>query len=221
MVFPLFLFGTLLAGVPILIHLLNRRRFKVVPWAAMEFLLASQRKNYRRIRLEQIILMALRVLALLLLVLAFARPDFQSSALAGKLGISQRYVILIVDNSFSMGHADGGTTAFQRAVNAGQQVIQALAPGDTVSLIAMAANPKMLIRVPSLEHSTARAELMRLELSESGTNVPAALRAAAGMLEEAPPANCEIMLVTDCQRGFHDSFRKSWVGVNGLGDVRC
>ena len=59
-------------SIPIIIHLLNRRRFKVVTWAAMRFLLAAQKKNSRRMRLEQILLLALRCLVVLLLVLAMA-----------------------------------------------------------------------------------------------------------------------------------------------------
>ena len=50
------------ASLPIIIHLLNRKRFRVVTWAAMRFLLAAQRKNTRRMRLEQLILLAVRTL---------------------------------------------------------------------------------------------------------------------------------------------------------------
>src|SRR5216684_9285952 len=60
------------ASLPIIIHLLNRKRFRVVTWAAMRFLLAAQRKNTRRMRLEQLILLAVRTLLVLLLVLAMA-----------------------------------------------------------------------------------------------------------------------------------------------------
>ena len=128
----LLVFGSVLGAVPIVIHLLNRRRFKVVVWAAMEFLLASQRKNYRRIRIEQLILLALRVLAMVLLALALARPFLESSALAGKLGLAQRHVVLIIDNSFSMGHAVGEHTPFERAITTGEQLVASLRPGDTL-----------------------------------------------------------------------------------------
>src|SRR3954467_10783837 len=57
-------------SIPILIHLLNRRRFKIVEWAAMRFLLAAQKKNSRKMRIEQIILLLVRCAVLLLLVLA-------------------------------------------------------------------------------------------------------------------------------------------------------
>src|SRR5437660_8865020 len=60
------------ASIPIIIHLLNRKRFRVVTWAAMRFLLAAQRKNARKLRLEQLILLGVRTLLVLLLVLAMA-----------------------------------------------------------------------------------------------------------------------------------------------------
>src|SRR5438874_5524072 len=75
-IFETWLSALLVAGiavsVPIIIHLLNRKRFRVVTWAAMRFLLAAQRKNSRRLRLEQLLLLAVRTLVVLLLVLAMA-----------------------------------------------------------------------------------------------------------------------------------------------------
>src|SRR5436305_2515830 len=59
-------------AVPVVIHLLNRRRFRVVTWAAMRFLLAAQRRNARRMRLEQLLLLAVRCGLVLLVVLAMA-----------------------------------------------------------------------------------------------------------------------------------------------------
>src|SRR2546423_11383288 len=68
-------------SVPILIHLLNRRRFRIVPWAAMRFLLAAQRKNTRRMRLGQLLLLVVRTTLVLLLVLALARVMPRAQAL--------------------------------------------------------------------------------------------------------------------------------------------
>src|SRR6516162_7228654 len=71
------LWGTLLIGggavaIPIVIHLLSRRRYKVVTWAAMRFLLAAQKQNTRRMRLEQIILLVVRTVLIGLIVFAMA-----------------------------------------------------------------------------------------------------------------------------------------------------
>src|SRR6266481_1622368 len=65
--------GGALISSPIIIHLINRMRFKRVRWAAMEFLLKSQKKNRRRLIIEQLILLALRCLLVLLAVLLVAR----------------------------------------------------------------------------------------------------------------------------------------------------
>ena len=76
---PWILGGLVLAGVPILIHLLHKRRFIEAPWAAMRFLIEATRKQSRRMRLENLILLMVRTLILLLIVLALARPHFDTN----------------------------------------------------------------------------------------------------------------------------------------------
>src|SRR3954468_7043156 len=66
--------GAALASIPIIIHILNRRRFKVVRWAAMEYLLQAMRKNRRRLKFEQWVLLACRCLLIFLMGMALARP---------------------------------------------------------------------------------------------------------------------------------------------------
>src|SRR3954468_13698070 len=69
-----FVAGLGLASIPIIIHILNRRRYRTVNWAAMEFLLRALRRNRRRLRFEQWLLLAVRCLVLFFLGLALARP---------------------------------------------------------------------------------------------------------------------------------------------------
>ena len=71
--------GAVLVSSPIIIHLINRMRFRRVPWAAMEFLLKSQKRNRRRRIIEQIILLLLRITLVLLVGLA-AGPLHQRRA---------------------------------------------------------------------------------------------------------------------------------------------
>ncbi len=66
--------GAALTSIPIIIHILNRRRFKTVTWAAMEFLLRAMRKNRRRLKFEQWLLLATRWAVLVLVGTALARP---------------------------------------------------------------------------------------------------------------------------------------------------
>ena len=76
---PLLLWALPLAAVPIIIHILNRRRFQKVPWAAMEFLLRAMKRNRKRLRMEQWLVLLLRVLAVLLLVFLVSRPQLGSA----------------------------------------------------------------------------------------------------------------------------------------------
>src|SRR5215213_11573814 len=89
--------GFVLAGVcamaiPVIIHILNRRRFKTITWAAMEFLLRAMRKNRRRLRFEQWVLLATRCLVVLLLGMALARPlgceNPTMAVMGGRSGVS-------------------------------------------------------------------------------------------------------------------------------------
>src|SRR6476620_9461097 len=92
--------GIFLAAIPIIIHILNRRRFKTVNWAAMEFLLRALSRNRRRLRFEQWLLLAVRCLVLVFLGIALARPmGCSQSTLANLAGRRAGLHVIVVDNS--------------------------------------------------------------------------------------------------------------------------
>src|SRR5256885_10562682 len=94
-----------LASVPIIIHLLNRRRFLRIDWAPMKYLKLTIKSNRRRLRIEQFILLAVRTLAVLLLVLPVCRPVLSSTGLGSWLGGRSRTSRLLVFNdSLSMAY---------------------------------------------------------------------------------------------------------------------
>src|SRR5512134_2626940 len=111
---PIMLFGIAAVSIPIIIHLLNRRRFQKVVWAAMRFIQASVEKNQKRMRIEDMILLALRCLLLALLALALARPAILSNA-SDVFGQSKVTGVIVLDNSYSMGMTDGVMTRFEKA----------------------------------------------------------------------------------------------------------
>ena len=95
------LLGGLAIASPILIHLLNKRRFKIVEWAAMDFLFEADKKNRRRVELENFILLALRCLAMLLVSLLLARP-FLPSSMTNVLQTAQKLErVILIDDSLS------------------------------------------------------------------------------------------------------------------------
>src|SRR5216110_3493133 len=94
--------GAALVSSPIVIHLINRLRYRRIKWAAMEFLLKSQKRNRRRLIIEQLILLLLRIMLVLLVALLLAR--FVSDALALTQPQSTQHVVLL-DDTASMGDA--------------------------------------------------------------------------------------------------------------------
>jgi len=115
----LFQYGLALLSLPIIIHLLNRRRFKKVRWAAMEFLLKAKRQNRRRMRFENLLLLLLRILLLALILAVVARPSVTGGALALLPGSTEAIErIVIVDDSASLSQKVGSRSVFERSRDA-------------------------------------------------------------------------------------------------------
>src|SRR5437870_4040544 len=110
----LFWAGAAAASGPVIIHLLNRRRFRILDWAAMDFLLQSQRKNRRRVKIEELILLALRVLAILLMGAALARPLLSRAGLLDVIGKTGTDIVAVLDDSFSTAQKHGADTVFAK-----------------------------------------------------------------------------------------------------------
>ena len=109
-----FLAAGLAVSVPIIIHLLFRQKTRTLPIGSVRFLHQVVREHRRRRRVRQWLLLALRMLAVLLLALLFARPFRDESFLRGL----QQEVVLLIDRSASMQARDaGGKTAFDLATN--------------------------------------------------------------------------------------------------------
>src|SRR5690349_15815022 len=113
---PLLAWGMLLGAIPIIIHLLNRRRFRRVEWAPMRYLKLTIQRNRRRIQIEELILLLMRIAALVLLFFYLARPVLNPTGLEHWLGSGGRSSqVVVVDDSTSMSYAAGDASAFQWA----------------------------------------------------------------------------------------------------------
>ena len=196
---PLLLYYALLAALPVIIHLLFRRRFKVVRWAAMEFLLASQKKNKKLMRLKHLLLLLLRCLILVLIAAALSQPLINTPGFSLLKGKASVYSIIILDTSYSMGYKAGNTTAFEEAKKKAGEILGLLRQGDSVSLITAGWKAKAVINEPSYQIISAKKELERLEVSASGNDLQGALQAAASLLAASKESIKEVYLLTDCQ----------------------
>ena len=195
--------GGLLVGIPIVIHLLNRRRYKIVEWAAMSFLLAAMRKNRRRLRFEQLLLLITRCCAIGLVGVALARPlGCAGGGLAALVGRASGVHVILIDNSLSMAYeADRpqAKTHLDQAKRLAKQIVDRLSGGgESVVLITTASPARYLIAKPSYDLSAVDAAIDRVEQSYAGTDLPGsfdlALRTAG---EQQSQPNRTLHLISD------------------------
>jgi len=216
---PLLLWGLAAAAVPIVIHLLNRRRYRVQRWAAMEWLLAAARKNQKRLKMENLLLLLLRTCAVLFLALALARPTFSDTRLTMDRPSSHLFVLL--DNSASTGARTGAGSVFESEVGAASALLDEIGPEDPATLVVTNDDSSSGDDGAAAGRTTGRARVVLRGTHDHarfrqtvGDLKPAAARAdlveALKMLEETVPttggATPKVAILTDLQRA---SFEES------------
>jgi hypothetical protein len=213
-VHPALLAGIGLASVPLIIHLLNRQRYKPMPWAAMRFVLAAYRRTRRRARLENLLLLLLRMAAIALLALAISRPFTGSRSPLAGLAESRRDVVLVLDASASTGYRAGVESTFERIVARAKEIVLALdgTRDDRVRLLVAGAQPRLIAWRRPDEALSVIATL------DAPTDEPLDLASALGEVvryaeedtQHSERSSLEIRLLTDLQeRSFEGAPRKA------------
>jgi Aerotolerance regulator N-terminal/von Willebrand factor type A domain len=199
---PIYLYGLLAATVPLLIHLLNRRKLKRIRFPAVRFVLLSQKRIARSYRLRHWLLLALRTLAIILLALLLANPVFQSgSGLLASGG--QVSLVVLLDNSLSMTWSGEGS-GFKQAKDAARFLVSSLSEGDRAAIIPAAVVDKQLFRLKT-EREILERDVNAVELADGTANFAAALSTAYELLSE-PAGQKEIRLITDLALTGWDQF---------------
>lgn len=202
--------GGALVSIPVLIHILNRRRYRIQPWAAMKFLLEAMRRNRRRVQFEQWVLLAARCLAMVLLGLALARPigcaDSTIAALAAqRAGLH----VIVIDTSYSMRYEaerPDAKTHLDQAKRLARTLVERLSSGgESVAIITAGRPASAVLAKPTYDLPAAVAAIERIEPYAGGTDLAGALRLASqiGAEEQKQPART-LHLVTD---GTSSAFR--------------
>lgn len=191
--YPAFLFGLLAASLPVLIHLLNRRKLKRIRFPAVRFILLSQKRISRSYRLRHWILLALRTLAVIFLALLLANPIFQTGAglFAGAGPVS---LVVLLDNSLSMTWSGDGN-GFKQAKDAARLLISALNEDDRAAIIPTNITGKEPFRLKGQKDVLLR-ELDGIEIADGTVNLEAALGKAYELLN-VPAGQKEIRYITD------------------------
>jgi hypothetical protein len=200
---PILLSGLLLASVPVIIHLLNRRRFRIVDWAPMKYLKLTIKTNRRRMRIEQLILLAVRTLVVIVLILAVARPVLAATGMGSWLGARGRTArLIVIDDSLSMGYQAGDRKpAFELAKDAARELVNGIKAQDSLTLIATSAPDDPLVRDAVLDDpSKATAAIAALAPGDARGDWAATLAAVDRHLAATAFPTREVVLVTDLRR---------------------
>lgn len=196
---PLLLLGTLGIAVPVVIHLLNRYRYRQVDWGAMELLRRALVVRSRRIRLEDLLLLALRCLAVLLLALALARPVLTPAGTPGLGGQGGAGAVIAVDVSFSMDHRPGVQSRFDRAAERVRDVLKTLPPGSPTSLVLLGDQPRILLNNVGYDADRFEEALKNAAPLPERLNLEVGLEKVHEFLREMTAPSKECYLVTDAQ----------------------
>ena len=206
---PWLLWGLGAAAAPILIHLLYRRRHREMTWAAMRFLTQAVRKNARRLRLHQWLLLAVRTLILILVAMALARPTVDS--LGAYFRADQpTHRIIVLDASYSMGRLVGDETVFDRARQIAKSIAEGSHQGDALQLVRLSnLPPQIIIRTPSYQSSAVAAEIDTLTLPHGLADLTTGLSSVLELTRDgSTPTRKEIYLLSDFQQ-------RDWQGTAG------
>ena len=192
--FPAFLIGALAAAIPVVLHFMRRDVAPEVPFSAVRLLHASPIDRTKRRRLRDMLLLAARVAAVLLLAAAFARP-YAPGVDASTSGVR----VVAIDRSFSMA-APG---RFERALELARTAIDEAPALERVAVIAF--DDRAEVRAQPGAKGDARAALAGLTAGFGATRYGAMIAAASDL---AGGASGRLIVVTDLQRaGWEDDGR--------------
>ncbi|MDH4069350.1 MAG: BatA domain-containing protein [Ignavibacteria bacterium] len=197
---PLFLFGLAAAALPLLIHLLNLRKLKVIDFSSLQFLKELQRTRIRRVKVKQILLLIIRTLLVIFIVLAFARPALQGN-MAGFAGSAARSaMVILLDDSPSMTLRTQQGLLFDRAKETVAAILDLAEPGDRVYFITLS-EAHQGSPVPSAGSPREIAGILPdLEPSHRTIPVDEAMQFISMLLDDIEEINKEVFLVSDHQR---------------------
>lgn len=191
---PAFLAGLSAIAIPVLIHLIHRERRETIAFPSLMFLRKIPYRSVRRQKLRHLLLLALRALAVAIVVFAFARP-FLRRDVATSAAADGREVVVLLDRSYSMAHG----TRWDRALAAARTVARDMRPTDHVSLVAFGATAEQ-VAPPGGGPARVEAALKTLKPTSEPTRFAAGFRTAAQILASSDMPRREIVLISDFHR---------------------
>ena len=210
------------AGIPVVIHLLSRRRHRVIDWGAMRFLVDAAARQNRRIRIEEWLLLLIRTLLLAALVLAMTLPVWRSRFFSA-FGRDPLEGIVVLDGSLSTRLLVGGQSNFERQTQFATSVLDRLRPKDSAMVMVAGVLPRWTTRAPVQISADSRRELRdhveRIEPIGGGLDMLGCLEEATAALTPEGRGPKVIVVITDGQaHGWRADEVEAWRGLAGQQD---
>lgn len=196
---PLVLFGLLAASIPIIIHLLNLRKLKIVEFSSLQFLKEMQKNKMRKIKIKQILLLILRTLAIIFLVLAFSRPTIREINLAGFGSEVKNTIVILIDDTPSMSVADKKGEYFLQAKKIALRILEATEEGDEIYLLKFSELSPQKNEFNQMSKNLANREIENYGLSDISRNFLDVFISVSKILEQSKNLSKEIFILTDLQ----------------------
>ncbi len=195
---PILLFGLAAFAIPLIIHLLNKRRFREVRWAAVHLLHNVVKKNHRRLRIEQLLLLLLRMGIPVLLALMMAKPVLTRSI--RWLEDQRVSTLFLIDRSYSMQAGNAESPLFNQAKKSITEVTGGLNDGsDVAALLVGGSRATPLTDQPTTDRDTFIEKLSDLKPDADCADMPEALQASFGELQDMEHVAREVVIVSDFQ----------------------
>ena len=202
---PLFLAGLGAIAIPVLIHLIQREKKRVIEFPSLMFVRRIPYQSVRRRRIRHWALLLMRAAAIALIVAAFARPFTNQGTVAAAVGGGARELVILLDQSASMGYGDHWT----RAKDAARGVVRGMGRDDRATLVLFNKNAEENMRATS-DRTRLESAITAAKVGSGATRFGPALKLAESILGRSPIKRREAVLISDFQRS----------GWSGSEDVR-
>ncbi len=212
---PLLLLFAAAASVPLLLHLFNRQRIKVIEFSTIKYLRNLQKTRMRKLKIRQILLLILRTLILLTVAIAFARPTVEGGYFQALGGKSTTTAVVLMDISASMGAESDRGTLFEREVDAARKILNSFTQKEKSTILAFGSDVIYDSGKPSSDFERQKQLLASMAPSSSAANPALAFSQAFELLQASSDPNLEIYLISDLQGDAWKTFE-----FNLFGDKR-
>jgi hypothetical protein len=202
---PFFLLGLAALAAPVLVHLVRRTRARRVEFPALYFVRQVPQRTIRRRTLRDLLLLALRCLALLLVVFAFTRPYF-TGARAAKESEGTRSTVILIDASLSMRRAG----LFEEAKRRAEALVGEAPEGERIALLSFGEGYEVVSNFTA-DRVALRAALAGLGAGYEATDYEQALRGAEALFRESKTGGARrVLVLSDFQASGWDAARATF-----------